>query len=169
MKNENRLEISWELLKRQLDLHKFADMKSYFSLGVLGFIGWKVIPLIFRIINTLNCSKLVSSVLILFVISLLILSYIFSLFFSILAILPQIKTKINSPIFWGNSAKLEIEEIKNYMKTSSDEELINDILSEYQVNSMISYRKFKFSKYAFLSMIIALISFIILYSMVGGV
>lgn len=160
----NKQEIFFDLLKKQIDLHKFADMKNYFIIAILGVIGWKIIPIINSLyMKIISCKNLLLSVIVILIMIILVISYLFSIFSIILSFMPQVKNGTNSSIFWGNAAKKTPEEVVKELMEIDDNKLLENILKDYQINSYITYKKFKYTKYGTIFMIIALISFILLY------
>ena len=152
------------LLSKQHNLHQHADTKVYFIFGILGFIAWKIIPVLTKLttdfINKLN---LIIVVLIILLILILLISYVYALIMSFNASFPKIKSEKNTIVFFGIASTKTPEEVCTEILNSSDENLLKELAYDYNINSKISTSKFNATKQAFISAFISLFSFIFLY------
>jgi len=152
------------LLSKQHNLHQHADAKVYFIFGILGFIAWKIIPVLTKLTTDfINKSSLIISVLMILFILILIISYIYAITMSFNASFPKIKSEKNTIVFFGIASTKTPEEVCNEILNSSDENLLKDLAYDYNINSKISTAKFNATKHAFISAFISLFSFIFLY------
>jgi len=164
----DKKELSFRLLERQIELHKLADTKAYIILLILGFLCWKMIPLIkdvYFIKSFGPMSGFIKHTLIPLLFIVLTVSFIYTLLSSIKALFPRVNSPSESVIFWGNAAERTPKKIADEILIMRDDEIIFHILSEYQINSFITKRKFSYIKRAFIALSIYILAFLILYTL----
>ncbi len=152
------------LIEKQVSIHSLADTKAYFIFGVLGFIAWKIIPISLNIVEIfVKTDHLVASILVVISILILIVSYSYTLFYAYKTIFPNTNTLKNNLFYFGYAASQTPEESAEEVSKTNTFEMVKNLSYEYNANSKISLAKFQNTKLAFRGMLVALISFMILY------
>jgi|GEM_PF-4731361 len=157
------------LLNKQLSLHQLSDTKVYFIFGILGFIAWKIIPVLADISkNIIDEKHLVISVLLIISMILLVGSYIYALIKAFDSIFPKVPSncsgKENDNVMYFTCASLkEKSEVSEQLLSKEEDYLLKMLSNDYHNNANITVQKFKSAKQAFFSAFISLFAFIILY------
>lgn len=151
---------------------KHADTKTSILLGFIAiFIGLSTT--IFNSLNTImeGNFNIAYVVFLIIFISIYILLSCGSIIFCLLSLLARLKidkfNNTNSIIYFGNIVSESIEDYKSHCNSITEEELIDDYLTQIYINSNIAKRKYKFFNIAlifacsllFITLILLLMTF----------
>lgn len=140
-------------LQRQLEWIKTADSKVAplytINVAMLGLLATLI-----KVTTEWNCIKysLIFSTIIFLSISLIFLTR---------TLFPRLSGPHGSLIFFGEIAKLDIEEFSEKISDQTDDEYSNDLINQVHRNSQIATEKYQAVKHAFISTLIATPSWLI--------
>jgi len=161
---EIKKDILLYLLLKQHALHQHADTKIYFIFGILGFIAWKIIPILTNLsTNFINKTSMIISVLIILFMIILMISYLYTIIMAFNETFPNTKSEKNTIVFFGNASTKTPEKVCKEIMNMTDENSLKELTYDYHINSKITTAKFKTTKHAFISAFISLFSFVVLY------
>ena len=158
-------DIAIYLLEKQTSLHQLSDTKAYFVFGVLGFIAWKIIPMI-SILNKyiVNGDQPFFGIITVLSILTLVVSFVISFVEAFRSLFPNLIGAKDTIVYFGNAAQSgSPESVREEFKNMSEYQILDALYYDYYSNSLISSKKFKSVKNSLISVFISTASFMILY------
>ncbi len=150
--------LSFDNLNRHIRL---ADNKAKFLLSLdlavisgLSAFAFKFFPLISKSQNFL-CITIIFSI--------AIISLMSSLFYTVLIITPKNNPKNNPSkmLYWGQIAKIKIEDLQNKYWQTSNEEKMKELINQIYFYSLTATEKYNRVKFALISLSVSILATII--------